>query len=113
MSTDRELRKRLKPCPECDGDGFTSEHNPNDPHENGCSSCPIQAQCERCRGEGYFVSLKKVESLLTEATHEARIDELEISREFWHGSSSMTEYTKRMEERYDHLKRTKNKEEGA
>lgn len=36
-------------CPNCDNDGFTLEHNPNDPHENGCSgSCPIQVQCEFC-----------------------------------------------------------------
>lgn len=41
-------------CPECRGDGLTAEHDPEDPHENGCSSCPIQVQCEPCQGTGVY-----------------------------------------------------------
>lgn len=53
-------------CETCRGDGFNAEHNPNDPHENGCSSCPIQAQCDSCRAEGKIEVLKdeKVEALV-------------------------------------------------
>ena len=40
-------------CTKCDGDGFTAEHDPDDPHEFGCSNnCPIQVQCEYCRAAG-------------------------------------------------------------
>lgn len=39
-------------CPSCDGRGYEAGHNPHDPHENGCSSCPIQVPCDECRGEG-------------------------------------------------------------
>ena len=39
-------------CPQCDGLGYTAEHDPMDPHENGCSNCPIQVQCEHCEGTG-------------------------------------------------------------
>ena len=39
-------------CEDCDGDGFNVGHDPRDPHENGCSNCPIRIQCETCQGEG-------------------------------------------------------------
>ena len=43
----------VEKCPECNGDGYTAEHDPNDPHEGGvCTSCPIQVQCEVCEGTG-------------------------------------------------------------
>jgi len=36
-------------CKYCENYGWTAEHDPNDPHENGCSvNCPIQVQCEFC-----------------------------------------------------------------
>lgn len=42
-------------CKVCDGYGFTSEHNPFDPHIDGqCNSCPIQVQCESCQAQGYI-----------------------------------------------------------
>jgi DnaJ-class molecular chaperone len=48
--------KKPKPdkCPECDGNGFTPEHNPDGYHENGecMGDCPIQVQCEKCNGTG-------------------------------------------------------------
>lgn len=42
-------------CKECDGYGYTAGHDPHDPHENGCTNCPIQVPCEACRGEGITI----------------------------------------------------------
>lgn len=43
-------------CPDCNGEGWTAEHDPNDPHEWGkCYNCPIQVQCERCQGTGKII----------------------------------------------------------
>ena len=40
-------------CEYCQGDGFTAEHDPNDPHEFGCTGgCPIQVPCHHCEGTG-------------------------------------------------------------
>lgn len=44
-------------CPECNGDGFTQEHDPNDMRpehiELGeCLTCPVQVQCDYCQGTG-------------------------------------------------------------
>ena len=40
-------------CKHCQGDGWTSEHDPDDPHINGeCAFCPIQVQCHHCRATG-------------------------------------------------------------
>ena len=39
-------------CKKCNGSGQYPDHNSNDPHENGCSSCPVAVQCEDCRAEG-------------------------------------------------------------
>ena len=51
----KEAIKKEK-CIVCGGDGFTSEHDPNDPHINGqCSFCPIQVQCEACEGTGLVI----------------------------------------------------------
>ena len=51
----QEAIKKEK-CIVCGGDGFTSEHDPNDPHINGqCSFCPIQVQCEACEGTGLVI----------------------------------------------------------
>jgi hypothetical protein len=45
------------PCRICSGFGYTSEHNPDDPHRDGeCSSCPVQVQCYDCRAEGSVIS---------------------------------------------------------
>lgn len=44
------------PCPYCNGDGFTSEHNDMSRNyetgEHDCSQCPIQVQCEKCMATG-------------------------------------------------------------
>ena len=70
------LDENLKPCPDCNGDGYTAEHDPSDPHENGCSHCPVQVQCERCHANGYFVDRQV---LL------AKFEERErLARERWH-----------------------------
>jgi hypothetical protein len=47
-------------CKECKDDGFTAEHDsPNRHGEDGeCVNCPIQVQCESCRG-GLDVKWKK------------------------------------------------------
>ncbi len=40
-------------CDKCTGFGYTSEHDPSDPHIDGeCSNCPIQVQCENCQATG-------------------------------------------------------------
>ena len=43
-------------CPLCGGTGSYPEHDPRDPHENGCTICPIEVQCE-CNG-GDWTSTK-------------------------------------------------------
>lgn len=48
----KDVRTLLMVCPNCKGDGWTSEHGPNDPHENGCSTCPVQMPCDLCDGTG-------------------------------------------------------------
>ena len=47
-----DVRHELTVCNHCNGDGWTSEHDPLDPHENGCTNCPIQVQCEHCEATG-------------------------------------------------------------
>ena len=48
-----DIRNELQVCPDCKGDGWTSEHDPADPHIDGvCSNCPIQVQCETCEATG-------------------------------------------------------------
>ena len=42
----------MKSCDKCGGVGWYADHNPDDPHINGCSSCPIQVQCNDCEGTG-------------------------------------------------------------
>lgn len=42
-------------CKECDGRGFFTEHNERETHsgeDGSCLECPIQVQCEDCKGEG-------------------------------------------------------------
>ena len=41
-------------CETCGGDGVVAGHNPDDPHEYGCSLCPIQLQCEECKATGFL-----------------------------------------------------------
>ena len=50
-------------CPYCKGFGYTSEHDPSDPHEDGCSGgCPIQIQCEKCQATGKInIKINKME----------------------------------------------------
>jgi len=50
-------------CPICGGNGWTAEHDPYDPHENGiCSNCPIQVQCENCKAVGFVKSTASLSS---------------------------------------------------
>ena len=55
MASEPYIMRGVK-CNLCNGDGYTAEHNPNDPHEDGCcsGSCPIQVECEKCQGTGYI-----------------------------------------------------------
>jgi|WetSurMetagenome_2_1015567.scaffolds.fasta_scaffold00157_2 hypothetical protein len=58
QSPSREVVQGSQECPVCFGNGYTSEHNPADPHPDGeCSgSCPIQVECERCNATGIVQS---------------------------------------------------------
>lgn len=47
-------------CIDCGGLGFTAEHDPNDPHINGCTNCPIQAPCWCCNGTGWVRSKREL-----------------------------------------------------
>lgn len=41
-------------CKDCNGDGYTAEHDSLDPHIDGnCLACPIQVQCEKCKATGF------------------------------------------------------------
>jgi len=55
ISVHQNLRKmNTGNCPKCQGYGYTSEHDPLDPHVNGeCCTCPIQVQCETCHATGH------------------------------------------------------------
>lgn len=57
-------------CRDCNGDGYTSEHDPHDPHIFGCSgSCPIQVQCEPCHGTGW-INVVHIQSAIAKAREE-------------------------------------------
>ena len=60
--TKSDPRHELEICQRCNGDGYTPEHDPDDPHENGCSNCPVQAQCDTCHATG-LVWKKDIESV--------------------------------------------------
>lgn len=45
-------------CPECDGYGYNLEHDPYDPHINGCNNCPIQEPCQLCLATGWIRSTR-------------------------------------------------------
>ena len=46
----------MSKCTDCNGDGYTAEHDPSDPHIHGCNGgCPIQVQCHYCEGTGEIV----------------------------------------------------------
>ena len=48
-----DIRHKLTVCPECEGYGWYSDHDPFDPHIDGvCTNCPIQVQCEKCEATG-------------------------------------------------------------
>lgn len=56
-----DVRHELTICPECDGCGWYSDHDPSDPHIDGfCTNCPVQVQCEKCEATGlvYKVDLE-------------------------------------------------------
>jgi len=69
MSIDKLEEKAFK-CYECDGYGYTSEHDPHDPHEIGCSNCPIQVQCESCHGGGMILKLSDAIEVIEELKDE-------------------------------------------
>lgn len=52
-------------CTYCDGQGWTSEHDPEDTrrehYEDGdCRSCPVQVQCEKCQATGLALLEEKI-----------------------------------------------------
>jgi hypothetical protein len=48
-----DIRHELAICPDCDGYGWYSDHDPTDPHRDGvCTNCPAQVQCEICEATG-------------------------------------------------------------
>jgi len=48
-------------CSVCNGDGYTVEHDPNDP----TGQTPIQVQCDFCHAEGKITTLDCVRQTLT------------------------------------------------
>ena len=54
----KEKKDERGKCPQCNGVGFTSEHDlPSNHAPNGdCISCPIQVQCEVCEATGIILS---------------------------------------------------------
>lgn len=56
---------QYRPCPRCDGDGWYPDHDKGDPHENGCSNCPVQEQCELCRANGW-ITVQELDRILKE-----------------------------------------------
>lgn len=73
-------------CPNCNGDGFTIEHA-NHPHEGGsCDGmCPVQEQCDPCRGSGKIDKIKLLEEdnkRLREALEEAKLQLEYLNQKF-------------------------------
>lgn len=54
-----ELGAILTVCPDCNGDGYTAEHEPG--CDGNCNHCPVQVQCERCYANGYFVDKQQLD----------------------------------------------------
>ena len=67
-------------CPDCNGNGWTAEHDPSDPHLSGeCSgSCPVQVQCERCIGTGKIRCIDILKEELNQADYRLARCEPEI-----------------------------------
>jgi len=44
-------------CSECEGDGFTNGHDISESHgrDGECLSCPVQVECDICRGTGELI----------------------------------------------------------
>lgn len=45
-------------CTDCNGDGWTAEHDPSDTsqehmEEGQCTTCPVQIGCDECGAKGY------------------------------------------------------------
>jgi hypothetical protein len=56
-TTAERTTREGKPCPKCNGQGWTAEHNPDGrahDDEGNCmpGCCPIQVPCEACSGTG-------------------------------------------------------------
>lgn len=51
-----ETKEIIMKCQKCNGDGYTAEHDTSagcHDEEGMCTGrCPIQVQCEECRGTG-------------------------------------------------------------
>ena len=46
-------------CPDCNGNGWYSDHDrtdmrPEHYNDGDCQICPVQVQCENCRGTGFI-----------------------------------------------------------
>jgi hypothetical protein len=59
-------------CPDCNGFGYTAEHDPYDPHSDGeCSGgCPIQVECQKCKATGWINFPVSVESKVTDKSQQ-------------------------------------------
>ena len=78
-------------CGVCDGEGFTVEHDLK--CDGSCGSCPVQVQCETCRGTGEIKTYTEEE--LQEAIQEEResiIQECEwIKKQYEHYDTTGSE----------------------
>lgn len=46
--------ENIEKCKTCNGDGYYSDHNPDDPHVMGeCEMCPIEVECSNCKTKGF------------------------------------------------------------
>lgn len=78
-----EIEPVTMKCRHCDGDGYTAEHNPDDPHHDGdCNGgCPVQVPCEDCHGEGHYITMDWFRKYITALT-EKHNTELERLKRF-------------------------------
>lgn len=65
-------------CDNCNGQGWTIEHNSMDTHnpeDGSCLQCPIQELCTKCEGNGY-IDYRQVGEPKTEIEALINIDDL-------------------------------------
>lgn len=65
-------------CPDCQGHGYTSEHDDTSFDHEGqhcCSNCPVQAQCETCQATGKIQDQEENEIIVTPKGTILHVDE--------------------------------------